>query len=361
MKKLIYISTLTFNLLNTSNLKIDIKKHSHPILKINTLYGRFDITEPVIKEIILHPMFQRLRFIHQYGLLDYVKASPKDFSRFEHSIGVFVLLKKYGCSIEEQIAGLLHDASHTVFSHVGDYVFKSVNKNNSYQDDIHEWFLEVSGLGKVVENHGFKIKDILHKNINFKALEQELPNICADRLEYNLRGGIITNLLVIEDIKAILTNLKFENNIWFFTDTKIAKKFALVSLYHTENIWTSARTSLIDMYAAKALKRAVKIKLISIEDIHFSLDHIVWEKLKNSQDPNIKRTINRIINIDSRFRLASENEPYNHCINEKFRGIDPWIKINNEFKRLSELDKDFKQKFLDTKNKLDKGWNVILN
>ena len=39
-----------------------------------------------------------------------------------------LLIKKLGGSVEEQIAGLLHDVSHTAFSHVIDYVFDNKMK-----------------------------------------------------------------------------------------------------------------------------------------------------------------------------------------------------------------------------------------
>lgn len=64
---------------------------------------------------------QRLKGISQFRIPD--KYYFKDnYSRFEHSIGVMVLLGKLGASQEEQIAGLLHDVSHKAFSHVYDWV-----------------------------------------------------------------------------------------------------------------------------------------------------------------------------------------------------------------------------------------------
>lgn len=357
MKKLLYIFILSFFINNLQLVATDINQP----LKIKTLYGDFEIKEEVIKELISHPMFKRLRFIHQYGIFDYVKSSPKDFSRFDHSIGVFAILRKYNRPLKEQIAGLLHDVSHTVFSHIGDYYFQMEGQKDSYQDKIHEWFLIKSGIEAVLEKHGLKAKDILHKNKEFSALEQSLPDICADRLEYNLRGGLKVGLLRKEDIKAILDDLKFENDKWFFTNPEVAKKFANVPLYHTEHVWTSARSSLLDVLGAKALKRAVKIKLISIWDIHFSLDDVVWKKLKESVDPKINMILNKIINIDSTFRLADKIEEYDKHLDERFRGIDPLIKIDNTLMRLSEVDNDFKKNFLEVKARLDSGWRVIFN
>jgi len=50
-------------------------------------------------------------------------------TRFDHSVGVMLLIRKLGAGsspasalLKEQVAALLHDVSHTAFSHVIDYV-----------------------------------------------------------------------------------------------------------------------------------------------------------------------------------------------------------------------------------------------
>src|SRR5438067_11128286 len=93
-------------------------------LTLNTIYGTYSITEPVIIELLEHPMMQRLQKVHQYGL-DYYLNKPLEYNRYEHSLGVFVLLRRFGATKLEQVAGLLHDVSHTAFSHVADYLFKT--------------------------------------------------------------------------------------------------------------------------------------------------------------------------------------------------------------------------------------------
>lgn len=70
------------------------------------VYGDVEISEPVLLEIINSPTLQRLKDIDQAGYFEpYFPGTCH--SRFEHSVGVCSLLKKYGAPIEEQIAGLI--------------------------------------------------------------------------------------------------------------------------------------------------------------------------------------------------------------------------------------------------------------
>ena len=86
------------------------------------IYGDVDITENVVVDIINSQAFQRLKGIDQAGYFEVYFPGTKH-SRFEHSIGCYVLLKMYGASLEEQLAGLIHDVSHSAFSHTADYIF----------------------------------------------------------------------------------------------------------------------------------------------------------------------------------------------------------------------------------------------
>ncbi len=76
------------------------------MLITDALYGSFEI-DGVLEELILSEPVQRLKGIYQAGA-SFLVNSKWNISRFEHSIGVMLLIKKFGGSVEEQIAGLLH-------------------------------------------------------------------------------------------------------------------------------------------------------------------------------------------------------------------------------------------------------------
>ena len=107
------------------------------------IYGEIEIKEPVILELINSPTLQRLRGIDQSGYFEpYFPGTV--YSRFEHSMGVFILLKKYNASTEEQIAGLIHDVSHSAFSHCIDYVLdEGSEKTHNHQDRIFATFVKI--------------------------------------------------------------------------------------------------------------------------------------------------------------------------------------------------------------------------
>ena len=328
-------------------------------LTINTIYGEFEVAEPVLIDLFNSKAMQRIKHIHQYGASDYVIPQNKSYSRYEHCVGVWALLRIYGASLEEQIAGLLHDASHTIFSHVGDILFEHISADNSYQDDIHQWYLEQQKIDELLMRYTISLEAILHKNGNHKMLEQDLPNICADRLEYNLQAGLLTHLLTIADIKIILKNLCYHNGVWFFTDKESAKKLACVSLFNTECVWGNPQDRFINENMANALKRALDIELLTSNDIHFSTDDVIWNILNASNDIIIRSCMKNIHHYKE-IVIVTDLETSDFIVKNKFRGLDPLIATKNGLKRLTELDSEYQQEYNRIKNQVSQGWGVRL-
>jgi hypothetical protein len=134
------------------------------------------------EKIIKNPAMQRLKEVHQNGA-DFLVNPDMDTSRFEHSLGVAILCKKFGCDEDEVIAALTHDIPHTAFSHLADQLYE--RKDQTFHEDHHERFVEDYGLDELVEEHGYDPEYIFDED-NFTVLEQERPDLCADRLDYTL-------------------------------------------------------------------------------------------------------------------------------------------------------------------------------
>jgi uncharacterized protein len=123
---------------------------------IATFYGPIEVEEPVLLELLKSPAVQRLKQVHQYGVA-YYTTHCEEYNRLDHSLGVFAILRKNGASLKEQISGLLHDVSHTVFSHVGDWVFGKEYQEEDYQSMIYKIYLSHSGIEDILIKHGYTI------------------------------------------------------------------------------------------------------------------------------------------------------------------------------------------------------------
>ena len=168
------------------------------------VYGEQKINDPLIIELINSPGMQRLKGVGQYST--WRLMNPKlDTTRFEHSLGVYCLLKKFRASFEEQIAGLLHDLNHTAFSHVVDYVLGDP-ETQDYGDLKHKEILMNSNIPSILEKSNISPEKISDYH-SFGLLERDLPDLCCDRIDYCLRDSVCYGLIDQKKANQILNGL----------------------------------------------------------------------------------------------------------------------------------------------------------
>lgn len=170
---------------------------------LDVIYGEFKV-DKVLEELILSKPVQRLKGVHQAGA-SYLMNEKWNVTRFDHSVGAMLLIKKLGGSVEEQIAGLLHDVSHTAFSHVIDYVFD--NENESYHEEIFSSVVKNSEIPAILSKHGYNYEDILLDDSKWTLLEKSAPELCADRVDYTLRDMYTYGYISLEEVHSFLEDL----------------------------------------------------------------------------------------------------------------------------------------------------------
>lgn len=293
------------------------------------IYGEYSTEIPVIKDLIHSPSLQRLKGINQFGIPDEF-YHLKNFSRYEHSIGVMLLLKHLGASEEEQVAGLLHDVSHRAFSHVYDWVvsdYRNGANSEESQDEGHIEFISNSELVGILELHGHSVERVTDYH-HFGLLERDSPDLCADRIDYSLRE--IDSELASEIFDGLAV---FEGQIvckGLETSAKFARAFLTLQTKHWGGYEAVARYHQF----ASTLKRATNIGVIIQEDFEIDDAHVV-KKLTSSKD---KEIIKRLDYLRQR-TLPTVNEGI--TVYKKFRHIDPPFLYGGELIHLSDLDYNF--------------------
>ena len=289
------------------------------------IYGKVKIEEPVLLELLKSPSILRLKKISQYGVPDKY-YHHKNYSRHEHSVGVMILLRKLGATLEEQIAGLLHDVSVLAFSHVTDWVFSRGRDGvEDYHDKIHEMFIKKTEIPKILEKFNFVLERILNEE-NFSLLERKIPDLCADRIDYALRE------LKPATVRSCLKGLVNYNGEIVFTNQKTAMDFAINFLELQTKHWGGYQAMMRYYLFSKTLKTALAKKVLSEGDFYKD-EPFVLSKLEKGQDKTIKDMLKTLRNKEPK---SVKNDPGKKIV-KKFRYVDPKVISNGQLVRLSKI------------------------
>lgn len=320
-------------------------------MKINDpIYGSSEIKEPVLIELLKSPSILRLKKISQFGVPDKYYHF-KNFSRYEHSVGVMVLLKKLGASLEEQVAGLLHDVSVLTFSHVIDWVFANGRQGiEDYHDSIHEKFIRKTEVPKILKKHGFSLSRIVDER-NFPLLERKAPDLCADRIDYALREfKYWLNPKIVKSCIKDLTNL---NGGIVFSIKKSAFNFASNYLELQTRHWGGRQAIARYHLFSQALKMSLEKGILNERDFYQDEPHVL-KKIERSKDTPI-RSILKILASKSLDGLDSKS---GIKILKKFRYVDPILILDGRSVRLSSVSPRFK-KMIDKHRKINQEGLVV--
>ncbi|MGN9866695.1 HD domain-containing protein [Bacillus swezeyi] len=288
---------------------------------VDRLYGEADL-EPVLRDLIGSGSVQRLKAIHQGGA-GFLVHPLWNISRYEHSAGVMLLIRKLGGSLEEQITGLLHDVSHTAFSHVADDVFQMDDED--YHERVFENRVRNSDIPDILDTYGFTSEEILYDVHKWTLLEQPAPALCADRIDYTLRDSFAYGFADQADIRAFLrTGLTvFEGEICC-TSAEHAEWFA--RLYYKEVV--DFFMDPLNLYAlftlSQMLREALDTHLISKQDF-FKTDGELLEILK--QRTSFRDKLEKLSTAKRRVKKGDIDDFTIHKT-FKLRWIDPKVVAN---------------------------------
>lgn len=321
----------------------------------DSVYGSITIEEKVLIDLIQTKAMGRLKKINQAGpailiKTDHTLASYRT-TRFDHSVGVCLLLKKFNASLEEQVAGLLHDISHTVFSHALDFLFNR-NTKHDYHEKFHEKMILDSDIPLVLKKHNIDVDNILNIE-KFTLLEKELPDLCADRIDYFLRDMTMYDDVIRKRCKEILDTLTAFNREFIFKEKEIARLFAEKFIEANRRFYCNPYQSTLFKLTSDALGLAIQKNIIGEADL-FTTDSEVINKLNASKDKEILDMLDAISYLD----VVEDKKDYDYHLKSKVRCTDPKVLISDKTLRLSEIDENYKKSMNDFVSKASKGFFV---
>jgi HD superfamily phosphohydrolase len=304
------------------------------VLVEDRIYGPVRVEEPVLLDLMYSQAVQRLQGVLQHGISGLIGITAP-VSRYEHSVGVMLLVQRLGAPLKEQIAALLHDVSHTAFSHVIDYVVDNHN-SQSYHEEVKAEYVIRTDLPAVLARHGYDWHDFLDEN-GYPLLEQPAPALCADRLDYFLRDGLDLGLASLEACQEALVHLVVHDGRIVTDRVETARWLGYTYIAADDASWADFREVGLYELAARAIKHGLALGIISEADF-WRTDAVVWQQLHEGAPSALLEEL-RLVSPQTGFAWDPDAPAFH--VSTKIRTIDPDVLVDGRLQRLSAFDPDF--------------------
>ncbi len=318
-----------------------------------------------LKKYIELPIMQRLSGIGLLCGTDWTSLYKNRFfySRLDHSVGVALIIWNFTKDKTQTIAGLLHDVSTTVFSHVSDFRKGDALTQTSTEEPTTPMILSDSALCKLLESDGIEPKDVVDYHI-YPIADNEIPSLSADRLEYMYPSGLaLDGSWTFEEIAKtyndliILKNEENKEELGFKTIEMAelyCKKFCMIG-----HILQLNENKLSLQLLSQIMSKAVELDVLQEEDFMTLSESKIIEKiesfiskktlsLEEQKFATMYNTFRKMTKVEHTNQKLSEDEFFCVSLKVKQRYINPLVKVgtnSQQAKRLSEVS-DFANKLI---------------
>lgn len=314
-----------------------------------------------IKELSDAPEMQRLKGIGMDCGCEYTKfpayQNLTPYSRFDHSIGVALIVWHFTNNITQSIAGLFHDISSPTFSHTVDFMHKDYTKQESTENGTEEIINSSTYIQSKLQKYGIRTEEVCDYHI-YPIADNDKPKLSADRLEYTLNNMIRYLHKPQNEVKSFYDDLfvsKNESGIdeLVFKTEKIAEQFSILAL-ETCKIYVLDEDRFSMESLAILMRDALQRGVLSMPDLNTTEPEII-AKIKNDQKLRQKWNWFCSLHIIQKSYEKPPKEEEEEWINitAKKRYIDP---IVFPLKRVSAISPPFQAALEDFKKKSFDYW-----
>ncbi|KAI1086027.1 hypothetical protein F5B19DRAFT_201394 [Rostrohypoxylon terebratum] len=285
------------------------------------LYGTHIVSDTVLNELLRSPSLSRLIGVRQHGISSLLNFTPP-ITRFEHSVGAFLLVRHVGGNLEEQVAALLHDVSHTAMSHVVDFALSEPGEGSFHE--VHKMrFVRTTQIPDILAKHGFGDLKPLNEEL-YPLVEMPAPHLCADRLDYGLRDAVGFGTLSLEDAQRVIASLcvfpdpTSSNRLLVLRDQEIALRLAKCYMRCDRDVWGNPSHGSLYTRTAELMRSSIRGGGVPEEDLWKLSDEEFWAEMRKVVDSKGQEAMDR---------LESEDLPNGEDLplprGAKVRTIDP--------------------------------------
>lgn len=287
---------------------------------------------------------------------DYTALIPAHewYSNLDHSVGVALIIWNFTKDKKQTLAGLFHDISTPVFKHCIDFMNGDSEKQESIEERTSITIKNSKEIMALLNRDGIKVEEVDDYKL-YPIADNDLPNLSADRLEYNFCGALFTRpVCELKDIEKFYNNLiitKNENEMdeLTFANLEIAEEF-IETVSKVWPWWINDVDRTVMQFIADMCKSLNRSGYLTINDLYELSEKDVINKIKvcNSY---LAGCFEKFEKATTCYTSATKVED-KYCVNvkSKRRYLNPLVLVNTP-KRIYDISEK-------TKNVIDDYFKI---
>lgn len=194
-------------------------------------------------------------------------------SRYEHSLGVGLIVWHFTGDMAQAVAGLLHDIATPVFAHVVDFLNGDHMKQESTESQTEKMIAADGELQAALRKYGLTTEQVADYH-RYPVADNDSPRLSADRLEYTLNNLAAFGLCTLEEIQGFYGDLTLDGDELSFRTPQIAAEFTRAAL-RTSRIYICEEDRYSMEYLAGVLRMATDSKVLSADDLYTTESQVI--------------------------------------------------------------------------------------
>ena len=213
----------------------------------------------------------------EYTNFPVYRDSPP-YSRFDHSLGVALIVWHFTQDIKQAVAGLFHDISTPVFAHVVDFL----NGDHLQQESTEERTMEIISrsdqIRGLLTRYGLSVEDVCDYH-RYPIADNDSPLLSADRLEYSLANAVNYRFRTRAEVQAYYEDLTIEKNEsgedeLAFRSPELACAFAQAALCNSK-VYVTDEDRYSMQFLADMLRVALDGGVLREEDLYSTEPQVI--------------------------------------------------------------------------------------
>ena len=315
-------------------------------------------TPPFLRELARTQEMRRLRSVGMNCGCEYTdfprfrKLAP--YSRFDHSVGVGLIVWHFTQSPAQAAAGLLHDIATPVFAHVVDFLNGDYLRQESTEIRTAELIERSPEIRRILRREGLTVEQVADYH-DYPIADNDTPRLSADRLEYSLGNLWNYGLAAFEKVCAYYSDLTVGENEdgqpeLVFRTPETAASFAMDAL-GTARIYVADEDRFSMEVLARLLRLALERDVVSPADLYGTEPQVIRLLEADEICGPLWRRYRGYAKLESRPCRPTEGQWLQ--VPAKLRRIDP---LALEMGRVSQWEPRFRQSLESFRKTSFDGW-----